>query len=134
MTCSHTNRCAGVCMSMCLVCVFLCARACVFVCACMYGDLLSHQLLTHEQASAIPTAGLVAYAALRCGGLPESEEDGENGAKVAILGGSGGVGTFAIQIAKRHYGAFVLVCCSGKHKVKSKVNLIMENRENRYYL
>ena len=49
------------------------------------------------------------------GKLEEVSQGGENVPQVAILGGSGGVGTFAIQIAKRHYGAFVLVCCSGEH-------------------
>jgi len=59
--------------------------------------------ITHEHAAAVPTAGLVAYAALRCGDLPEGEEgeeDGERRAKVAILGGSGGIGSFALQVPR----------------------------------
>ena len=73
--------------------------------------------ITHEEASGVPTAALVAFGALRMGELPESEEDGADKVPyVAILGGSGGVGSFAIQIAKKHYGAFVLACCSGQNR------------------
>ena len=74
--------------------------------------------ITHEQAAAVPSAALVAFAALRSGDLPEADEgDGDGkGPKVAILGASGGVGTFAVQMAKKHFGAYVLACCSGKHK------------------
>ena len=47
--------------------------------------------LTFEQAAAVPMAGLVALQALR--GV-------EIGQKVLINGASGGIGTFAVQIAK----------------------------------
>jgi NADPH:quinone reductase-like Zn-dependent oxidoreductase len=47
--------------------------------------------LTFEQAAAVPMAGLVALEALR---------DVRAGQKVLVNGASGGIGTFAVQIAK----------------------------------
>ncbi|MCL4682885.1 MAG: NADP-dependent oxidoreductase [Rhodocyclaceae bacterium] len=56
--------------------------------------------LTHIEAAAVPLAGLTAWQALfEIGGL-------KAGQKVLIHGGSGGVGTFAIQLA-HHAGATV---------------------------
>ena len=56
--------------------------------------------LTHIEAAAVPLAGLTAWQALfEIGGL-------KAGQKVLIHGGSGGVGSFAIQFA-RHAGATV---------------------------
>lgn len=56
--------------------------------------------LTHIEAAAVPLAGLTAWQALfEIGGL-------KAGQKVLIHAGSGGVGTFAIQLA-RHAGATV---------------------------
>src|SRR5687767_391805 len=49
--------------------------------------------LSFEQAAAVPMAGLVALQAIRKGGV-------KAGDKVLINGASGGIGTFAIQIAK----------------------------------
>jgi NADPH:quinone reductase-like Zn-dependent oxidoreductase len=58
--------------------------------------------LTFEQAAAVPTAGLVALEALR---------DVRAGQKVLVNGASGGIGTFAVQIAKS-LGANVTGVCS----------------------
>ena len=50
--------------------------------------------LSHEEAAAVPCAGLTAYGALvRIGRTAP-------GSRVAIIGASGGVGTYAIQLAK----------------------------------
>ena len=60
--------------------------------------------LTFEQAAAVPLAAVTALQGLRAGGI-------QPGQHVLIIGASGGVGTFAVQIA-RHLGARVTGVCS----------------------
>lgn len=64
--------------------------------------------LTFEQAAAVPVAALTALQALRDHGRLQE------GQQVLINGASGGVGTFAVQIA-RVMGAHVTGVCSGKN-------------------
>src|SRR5262249_2394766 len=64
--------------------------------------------VTFEQAAAINIAGITALQAVRDQGKIQS------GQKVLINGASGGVGTFAVQIAKS-YGADVTGVCSGRN-------------------
>ena len=59
---------------------------------------------SHEQAAAVPVAALTALQALRDHGRLQS------GQRVLIHGASGGVGTFAIQIAKALGGDVTAVC------------------------
>lgn len=63
--------------------------------------------VSFEEAAATPTAGYTALQGLRKGRL-------EAGNKVLIDGASGGVGTFAIQIAHA-YGADVTAVCSTRN-------------------
>jgi NADPH:quinone reductase-like Zn-dependent oxidoreductase len=64
--------------------------------------------LTFEQAASLPVAALTALQALRDTGKLQP------GQKVLINGASGGVGTFAVQIAKT-FGAEVTGVCSGRN-------------------
>jgi NADPH:quinone reductase-like Zn-dependent oxidoreductase len=65
--------------------------------------------LTMEEAASIPLVGLTSWQA-----LIESANI-KKGQKVFIQAGSGGVGTFAIQLAK-HLGAFVATTTSEKNR------------------
>ena len=65
--------------------------------------------VSFEQAATVPLAAMTALQGLRdSGGLKEGE-------RVLIVGASGGVGTFAVQIAKA-MGAHVTGVCSGRNE------------------
>ncbi|XP_051880729.1 reticulon-4-interacting protein 1 homolog, mitochondrial [Pristis pectinata] len=65
--------------------------------------------LSHSQAAALPYVALTTWSALvNTGGL---SKDNCRGKRVLILGGSGGIGTFAIQLLKA-WGAHVTTTCS----------------------
>src|SRR5215218_4867787 len=63
--------------------------------------------LTFEQAAVVAISGLTALQALRDHGKIEPEQE------VLVIGASGGVGTYAVQIAKA-FGAHVTGVCSTK--------------------
>lgn len=64
--------------------------------------------ISYEQAAGVPIAGLTALQALRDHGKLQPGE------RVLVNGASGGVGTFAVQIAKA-MGAHVTGVCSGRN-------------------
>ena len=64
--------------------------------------------LSFEEAAAMPMASVTALQALRNKGNIRA------GYEVLILGSSGGVGTFSVQLA-RHFGAVVTAVCSTRN-------------------
>jgi len=79
-----------------------------FACAPDTSLAIKPQNVTFEQAATIPIAGVTALQGLRDAGRIQ------RGHRVLINGASGGVGAFAVQIAK-HFGAEVTAVCSTRN-------------------
>lgn len=80
-----------------------------FVCAPQGSLTMKPARSTFEQAAAVPLAGMTALQAVRNFGNVQP------GQKVLVNGASGGVGTFAVQIAKA-LGADVTAVCSSRNQ------------------
>jgi NADPH:quinone reductase-like Zn-dependent oxidoreductase len=65
--------------------------------------------LSHEEAASLPLVGLTAW---QCIAEAVAARPGQ---RVFIMAGSGGVGSFAIQLAK-HHGAHVATTCSARNE------------------
>lgn len=79
-----------------------------YVCALESNLALKPENVTWQQAASVPIAGITALQGLRDKG------DVQAGQHVLINGAAGGVGTFAVQLAKS-FGARVTAICSTKN-------------------
>jgi len=79
-----------------------------YVCAQDSGLSLKPPTVTFAQAASVPVAGVTALQGLRDRGKVQP------GQKVLINGAAGGIGTFAVQIAKA-FGAHVVGVCSTRN-------------------
>ena len=85
-----------------------------YVCASEKAFVHKPEELTVENAAALPLAATTALQALRNKGKIAQ------GSQVLIIGSSGGVGSYAVQIAK-YYGAIVTGMCSSKNEVQTRL-------------
>ena len=87
----------------------VCESACAeYACISESRTTMKPAGVSFEQAASIPVAGLSAIQGLRDKGKIQA------GQKVLINGAAGGVGTFAVQMAK-HFGAEVTGVCSTRN-------------------
>src|SRR6266849_9305901 len=84
-----------------------------YACAPESALVMKPDSVTFEQAASAPVAAFTALQGLRLGGLGDKGQI-QPGQKVLINGAAGGVGTFAVQIAKS-FGAEVTGVCSTRN-------------------
>ncbi len=86
-----------------------------YVCAQENVLVLKPAGMTFEEAAAVPMAAVTALQGLR------DEGQIQPGQKILINGASGGVGTFAVQIAKSFGAKVTAVCSTGKMEMASSI-------------
>ncbi|RIA89262.1 hypothetical protein C1645_772849 [Glomus cerebriforme] len=80
------------------------------------GIIKKPSSITHQEAAGFGIAGLTAWTGLvSIGDLKVDEEAKDIQQKVLVIGASGGVGTYAVQIAKHVNNAHVTAICSGEN-------------------
>jgi len=84
-----------------------------YACAPESALVMKPDNVTFEQAASAPVAAFTALQGLRLGGVGDKAQI-QPGQKVLINGAAGGVGTFAVQIAKS-FGAEVTGVCSTRN-------------------
>jgi NADPH:quinone reductase-like Zn-dependent oxidoreductase len=97
-----------------------------YTCVRQSGLLLKPDNLSFVEAAAIPVSALTALQGLRRGGI-------KPGQKVLVNGASGGVGTFAVQIAKAVGAEVTAVCSTSKMELARSLgadHVIDYTREN----
>jgi len=99
-----------------------------YACAPESALVMKPDNVTFEQAASAPVAAFTALQGLRLGGVGDKAQI-QPGQKVLINGAAGGVGTFAVQIAKS-FGAEVTGVCSTRN-----VDLVpIHRRGSRHWL
>jgi len=75
--------------------------------------------VSHQEAAAVPLVSITAVMMLEACGLKMNPSSSPQGPRVLVLGGAGGVGSVAIQLAKCLFGAsFVATTASAGRKTK----------------
>ncbi len=103
-----------------------------YACAPESALVMKPDIVTFEQAAAAPVAAFTALQGLRLGGLGNRGRI-QPGQKVLINGAAGGVGTFAVQIAKSFGAEVTGVCSTWNVKVVRSIgadHVIDYNQEN----
>lgn len=87
-----------------------------YVCVIASALALKPTNTSYEQAATVPTAALTALQGLRdCGEV-------QSGQQVLINGASGGVGSFAVQIAKAFGAEVTAVCSTNKREMMKAIS------------
>ena len=90
--------------------------------------------ISHAEAASVPLVGITAVMMLEACGLKMGSK---SDARVLVLGGAGGVGSIAIQIAKKLFGASFVATTASKGKKETLVkalgaDLVVDYRSEKF--